>query len=114
VDNEKLLRYHQVLEQINRQRLYWLISSSLVFFLFVLVWVFWNDFVLHNEQWVWWILCLIAVVLSINWWYWTMNYIKKSLMHQLSVVEILSSITQDVQLVKEDVKKLTETVDKSK
>ena len=43
-----------------------------------------------------------------------MRYIKKSLLHQLTVIEILSDITDDIGLVKEGIKKLSNPIDKSK
>ena len=111
---QKLSKYYQELEQINSQRRYWLLASSFVFIAVVLVVAFWNHLVDLNEQWIWWAIFSIAVLISVNWWYWTMGYIRKSLIHQLTVIEILADITHDISLVKEDVKKLTNPVDLSK
>jgi len=110
----KLSKYYEELEQINNQRRYWLMASSLVFVAVVLVVAFWNYLMSLNEQWIWWLLFSASVLISMNWWYWTMGYIRKSLIHQLTVVEILADITYDIHLVKEDVRKLTKPFEESK
>jgi hypothetical protein len=114
VVNPKLKNYFQEIENINRQRRYWLIASSLVFFLVILVIGFWNHLTQLEDLWVLWVLFSLSILISVNWWYWTMGYIRKSLLHQLTVIEILSDITYDINMVKEDVKKLTNPLEKSK
>jgi hypothetical protein len=111
----KLDLYNQELDQLNKQRKVWLWASSVVVLGVVLFISFWNLIIDYtHHQWVTWSAVSLGLLITVNWWYWTMGMVRRSLAHQITVVEILNNITNDIKHVKEDVKELSKTVDKPK
>ena len=111
----RLELYNKELDQLNKQRKLWLwASSGVVIGILVCIafWKFISDYA--HYQWITWSAISIGLIISINWWYWTMGMVRKSLSHQITVMEILFDITTDIKLVKENVKELTKTVDMPK
>ena len=111
----RLELYNKELDQLNKQRKLWLWASSGVVIGILVCITFWNwisDYA--HYQWITWSAISIGLIISINWWYWTMGMVRKSLAHQITVMEILSDITNDIKDVKEDVKELSKTVDRPK
>jgi small-conductance mechanosensitive channel len=103
------------LERINQQRRRWLYASSIVFtgIIFLIFGWDWLDH-FHNEN-IWWVVVSLALIISINWWYWTMRVVYKMLQHQKIEFTIIKELVSDIKEVKEEITKLgNQTIDKKK
>jgi hypothetical protein len=89
--------------QLNKQRIQWLAFSSIIFASVILI-IFFSEKIndLHSHT-VWWVIGSLGLLISINWWYWTLTLIRSVLQHQIDTVIILSEITNDVKEIKTDI-----------
>ena len=101
---ELLAKHADDIERINHQRRLWLYASSVVMVGIVGLIFSW-DWVseLHSKS-VWWVIVSVMLIISINWWYWTMSVIRRMLDHQKVEYDLLSCILNDISLAKEDIK----------
>jgi hypothetical protein len=92
--------------KLNNQRKRWLAFSSVVFVAVILI-IFFSEKInqLHYHS-IWWLIGSIGLIVSINWWYWTLTLIRRVLQHQIDTVIILSEITSDVKSIKTDINEL--------
>lgn len=100
-----LLKQHQHdINRINQQRRWWLYASSVVFLAVVFLIFAW-DWIdgLHSHS-IWWVVVSSALIISVNWWYWTMKVIKRILEHQEIEYNLLFSIIDDLHSVRNDIK----------
>lgn len=115
IDKELVLAHQEDLEKLHDQRRMWLWASSGVFWAIILIIFAWDWISGFNSKSVWWVLVSAMLLVSINWWYWTMRVIRKLIHHQEVEYEILKSILLDIAEVKSDVRDLKiKTLDKSK
>lgn len=106
-------RKHQLIEKfsldisrLNNQRIRWLMFSSVIFVIVILI-IFFSDKINNlNSHTIWWVIGSLGLLLSINWWYWTLTLIRRVLQHQIDTVIILSEITTDVKEIKIDINEL--------
>lgn len=94
------------LEELNKQRRIWLYSSSvvstgLVFLIFAWDWI---DH-LYNKS-IWWIIISLILLISINWWYWTMRVVAKFLNQQKVSLMLIQELANDIKEIKSEVKHL--------
>lgn len=101
----KLLKqYQQDLERINRQRRLWLYASSVVIVAVVALIVGWDLLEDTHSKSVWWFVITCMLIISVNWWYWTMRVIRRLLEHQAAEFDLLQCILTDITIVREDIK----------
>ena len=102
----KLLRQHKdEIKRINRQRQLWLWASSIVFtgiIFLIFAWDWIDD--LQSKR-IWWLIVSTMLIISVNWWYWTMRVIRIILTHQKLEYDLIRSILYDISMVKSDLKK---------
>lgn len=99
-------KHEQDLEELNAQRRKWLYASSIVLTGIVLLIFSWNwldD--LHSKS-IWWIIISIILVISINWWYWTMRVVAKFLSQQKLSLTLIQELADDIKEIKNEVKHL--------
>lgn len=110
---EKLLKQHATdLERINRQRRIWLYASSVVVTGIVGLIFAWDWIDHFKSNSLWWVIISFILIISVNWWYWTMKVIRILLQHQEAEYELLACILNDVSEAKKDIKFLvTQDVD---
>jgi len=105
--NNKIKDHTATLEKIYKQRRIWLYSSSLVYTCSIVVIFSWDYLVTYAPNKIWWVMIAIGVILSINWWYWTMKSIAEVVRGIYSEYEILTEITSDIEdirtLLKENI-----------
>lgn len=94
------------LDNINKQRRKWLYASSIVFAGIVLLIFGWEWLDHFQSAAVWWVVVALMLIISVNWWYWTMNVVYKMLHHQKIEFGIIKELLIDVKEVKQEVKKL--------
>lgn len=104
--SELIARYEQELDQFNKQRHLWLWASSIVFtgIIFIIFYWEWLDDVASDTTW--WVVTSIMLIISINWWYWTMKVIRYAILHQALELKILKSLIHDIDSVKKIVKEM--------
>lgn len=103
------------LEKLHDQRRMWLWASSVVFWAIITIIFFWDWIDSLGSKSIWWFIVSCMLLLSINWWYWTMRVIRKLVSHQSVEYSLLKSILIDLAHVKKDIKKMSESyIDKSK
>jgi hypothetical protein len=102
--NKKLIsKFKKDIITLNNQRNYWLLFSSVIFVGVILTIAFSksiND--LHSNNF-WWAIGSVGLIVSINWWYWTLSLIHSVLNNQINVIILLTEITTDVREIKTDV-----------
>ena len=113
---KKLLEQNQAdLDKMNDQRHIWLWASSIVFWAIIGLIFFWDWIDGLNSKSIWWFIVSCMLILSINWWYWTMRIIRKLIAHQEVEYDLLKSIIKDIGKIKEHIRILdSQSVDNSK
>ena len=105
--DKELIEDHQAdLERMHDQRRNWLWASSIVFWAIVLIIFAWDWIDGFGSKSIWWVVVSAMLIISVNWWYWTMRIIRKLIAHQEVEYEILKSILLDIAEVKSDVRDL--------
>lgn len=106
-EKEKLLSiFANDIIKLNRQRTYWLIFSSIIFVGVILVIVFSSSINSLRSEAVWWAIGAVGLIVSVNWWYWTLILVRRVLTHQINMVLLLDEITKDVNDIKIDINQL--------
>jgi len=87
------------LEVIYHQRRLWLYASSLVVSVIGIIvsWFYLSSF---NNNLIWWGIISVSLIVSINWWYWTVSAIGKLVRVVHSEYQILNEITSDLDQIK--------------
>lgn len=96
----KIKDYADVLDKINEQRRMWLYASLIVYtgvIFLIFGWGYLED--LHNTQ-IWWVVISLSLLISVNWWYWTMHSISILVKSIYNEYEILQEVTTDITHVK--------------
>ena len=103
---ELLLTFAKDIVRLNRQRKYWLIFSSVIFIGVILVIVFSTNINNLKSEAIWWGIGAVGLVVSVNWWYWTLTLVRRVLEHQIKMVLLLEEITTDVTGIRLDIREL--------
>lgn len=103
---EAVDRHDRDLDQINEQRRKWLYASSVVYVGIILIIFAWNWIDHLQSKAVWWVIVALMLVLSVNWWFWTMRVIRRFIHHRHYEVDLIMNIMQDLREIKEDVKQI--------
>ena len=115
ITEAEVVQHEADLEKLHDQRRKWLWASSIVFWAIVLIIFAWDWIDGFGSKSVWWVIVSAMLIISINWWYWTMRVIRKLIVHQEIEYSILKSILIDIAEVKSDVRDLKiKTIDSSK
>jgi len=96
------------LDQLNDQRRKWLWASSIVFFAIITLMFAWEWIDHFESKTAWWFIVSCMLLISINWWYWTMRVVRRIIQHQLVEYQLLKAIVIDIREIKRDVKILGE------
>ena len=105
---DKLLADHtEDLIEINNQRKNWLHASSFVFVGLIMIIFSWNWLHDPDTKYIWWVVASLMMIVSINWWYWTMRVIRKFMSHQHLELHIIVELCRDVREVRKEISILT-------
>lgn len=96
----KIKDHTEELEKIYAQRRQWLFASSVVFTTIILVIFGWDYIDSCNDRRIWWVLISLGLLLSVNWWYWTMKSVSTLVRSIYSEYEILNEITAEIEQVR--------------
>lgn len=113
---KKEIEQHEAdLEKLHDQRRMWLWASSIVFWALIFIIFAWDWLDGFHSKSIWWVIVSCILIVSINWWYWTMRVVRKLIVHQAIEYGILKSILIDVSEVKSNIRDLrVKTIDRSK
>ena len=93
-------KHERELESINAQRRIWLYASSVVFTVVVVIIFVLNIF---PSATLWWVVFSIGLIITINWWFWTMRVVNTMITHKRLESIILKSIIDDLITVKSQI-----------
>jgi len=94
--------HQKEIDTLNYQRRLWLYGSNLVFILVIVI-----IYILHDDkelEFFWWAVGSVGLVISVNWWYWTMRVINTLLNHRDNECIILSEIITEMTDVQKFIK----------
>ena len=102
---QKLIIQHQKdIEKLSNQRRWWLYASSIVFSGIILLIFGWEWISNLHSRGVWWVIISFMLIISINWWYWTMRVIRILIQYQEVEYAILKIILEDVDHFRKNLK----------
>jgi len=104
----KLKDHTDALEKIYQQRRLWLYASSVVFTAIILVIFSWDVIDTQFPKSIWWVLISIGLLVSVNWWYWTMKSLTTLVRSMHAEYEILNEVTTDIAHVKIIIKSMAD------
>ena len=96
--------YTNELDVMYAQRRKWLFFSSLVFTFILGLIVSWQYLESLDNAVIWWGVISGSLILSVNWWYWTMHSIGKLLRSIYAEYQLLNDIIIDISEIKEIIK----------
>ena len=102
------------LNRINEQRRWWLYASSVVVVGILTIMFAWDWIDGFHSKSVWWLVVSMMLIISVNWWYWTMRVIRRIIEHQKVEFELIGVIITDIKEVKKDIQFLApKNIDKT-
>lgn len=96
------------LDQINEQRRTWLYASSVVVVAVVFLIFGWDWLDTLHSKTIWWLITSGMLVLSVNWWYWTMRVMLRLINHQKMEFAIITELLTDIKSIRKEVKQLAD------
>lgn len=100
--DSKILNNLKSLNNLNRERVFWLRMSAFVVIVSLLTVFNWTFLIKNNLIW------LIGgggILIAVIWWYWTMSIIRKLIGFKTVETEIMSELISDIKDIKQDVRK---------
>lgn len=110
---ENLLEQHKIdMEKINRQRTWWLYASSIVFVLIIFLIFGWDWLSDLKSRTIWWLVVSCMLIISVNWWYWTMSVVRIIIEYQETEYDLIKRIIFDIKGLKKDLQEFhDQTID---
>lgn len=99
-------QHAEELDKINQQRRTWLYASSVVVLATVFLIFGWDWLGEFHSKSVWWLTASVILILSVNWWYWTMRVVLRLLHHQKTEFHIISELVVELKEIRKDIKQL--------
>ena len=97
-------QYEEKLQRINLQRHRWLIASSIVLIGAIALIFSWDWMSGLESKSIWWGIVSIMLLVSINWWYWTMKVVRVIICYQEIEFQLIKEIHDQIKKVKIDLK----------
>ena len=88
------------LSETDAQRRKWLLWSSVVFIGIAIYIAFWNWIHELENPFIEWSFISVGLVITVNWWYWTMSSLSTLVRCIYTEYTILSEVTHDIEEVK--------------
>ena len=102
--NELLECRKKDIDRINNQRRMWLYASSVVFSGIIFLIFGWDWLSGIQSKSIWWVIVGIMLIISINWWYWTMRVLRIIIDYQSGEYALITTIISDIHILKKDIK----------
>jgi hypothetical protein len=100
VIDSKIKDHTENLEKIYKQRRIWLYASSIVYSGIILIIFGWDFIIEHTDRTLWRAVISFGLLISVNWWYWTMQSISTLVRSMHDEYSILTEVTTDIKQVK--------------
>lgn len=100
--DSKILNNLKSLNNLNRERIFWLRMSAFVVIVSLLIVFNWTVLLKNNLIW------LIGgggILIAVIWWYWTMGIIRKLIGFKTVETEIMTELISDIKEIKQDIRK---------
>lgn len=104
--NQFFEEHNKDLQEINNQRRKWLLASSAVFSGIIILIFAWDWIDQIHSKSIWWVIVSLMLILSVNWWYWTMRVVSRLMHHQKVEFGLIIELVRDIREIKADVKEL--------
>lgn len=112
---EELVDIHQKdLNRLNNQRRLWLYASSIVFSGIIFLIFGWDWLSDLQSRTIWWVIIGLMLIISINWWYWTMKVIRIIIHYQEIEYALIKEIYKEINLVKDDLQETMKSFSKKR
>ena len=108
--NHILIQHEKDINRISNQRRLWSYASSVVVCVLIFLIFGWDWLSTLTSKKLWWVIVSLMIIISINWWYWTMRVIRIILKYQHIEYDLLKSILYDVQTIRVEIRDLTNQV----
>ena len=96
--------YEAYVNLMNKQYKYWMIASAIIYSC-VITFIVLFDFVIRlDSKIIWWSIISILLMVSMNWWYWTMSLVKQLMEHHTNSIKVIISLISDINTVRSDLK----------
>lgn len=99
---DKIKEKLKSLNNLNRERIFWLRISIFVVFFCLLTVFTWDTLYKHNLLWI---IGGFGILVAVVWWYWTMSIIRKLLSFKTVETEIMVDLITDIKEIKQEVRK---------
>jgi hypothetical protein len=96
---------NNTLKKIDNQRRAWLYASSAIVCSIILIIFAWDWIASLGSPRIWWVIGSILLIITVNWWYWTMKVVLHMSENLLDVMRLIESILGDIAEIKQQVKK---------
>jgi hypothetical protein len=110
---KKLKETKNTLDKINNQRRKWLYASSVVFFSIVAIIFLWDWLDNRAENKIWWVIVSLMLIVSVNWWYWTVRVLLKLIEQRKSEIIIINELIFDIRDIKSSISELNNEIKKN-
>lgn len=102
----KFIKINYKLSIFNKERAIWMIVSGFMIAFLITIAISWNTILETHNPKIWGAIGLTLVIVTVNWWYWTMGLVKRLLEFQKDEIVILQEIVDDIRTIKNDVQDL--------
>lgn len=99
--DSKIIQNLKELNDLNRERIFWLKLSAFMVILAMLTIFNWNYLI--NTDLIF-LVVSVGIIITIIWWFWTMSIIRKLIGFKTVETEILNDIINNIQDIKENVR----------
>lgn len=110
---KKLKETKNTLDKINNQRRKWFYASSVVFFSIITIIFLWDWLDNRNESKIWWVIVSFMLIISVNWWYWTVRVLLKLLDQRKAEIIIINELIFDIRDIKSSISELNNEIKKN-
>lgn len=93
----------KLLIKINDQRRVWLRASSLIFSCIIFLMFGWEWLSGFNFNTIWWVIISLILIISINWWYWTVRLVLDIIESQDDVMNTTIELLNDIKEIKKHI-----------
>lgn len=103
---ESLIIQEELLDKMSNQRIMWLYASSVVFLSIVFVIAAWDWLDSFQSKYIWWVIVSCMLVISVNWWYWTMRVIRHVIACQKIEYKLVREILAEISYIRSHIEKV--------
>lgn len=100
--------YDTLINLLKKQHQVWVIFSLIIYVIVIVLIILWDVISEIKSMTFWWSAVVFVLILSISWWYWTMDLVMRMIDQHTKTIELLRSITTELKEVRKDLTKYDE------